>query len=103
VPEIINSDQRSHFTNPDYIKLLEEQKIKISLDDKGQALDNVRTERFLRTLKYDPIYINEFKAPSELRRAIGHYINEYNTYRPHSSIGGLCPDEVYFDQVRGVA
>lgn len=45
-PEIINSDQGGHFTNPDYINLLEEANVKISMDGKGQALDNVRTERF---------------------------------------------------------
>jgi putative transposase len=94
-PEIINSDQGSHFTNPDYINLLESYKVKISMDGKGQALDNVRTERFFRTLKYDCIYINEFENPRELRIAINQYIHEYNTYRPHSSIGGLCPSQIY--------
>jgi putative transposase len=94
-PEIINSDQGGHFTNPDYLALLEEAGIKISMDGKGQALDNARTERFFRTIKYDLIYINEFDSPKELRRAIDAYMVEYNTYRPHSSIGGLCPDEAY--------
>ena len=95
-PEIINSDQGGHFTNPDYIELLEEAGVKISMDGKGQALDNVRTERFFRTLKYDLIYINEFETPRELRKAINSYIHEYNTYRPHSSIADLCPDQVYY-------
>jgi putative transposase len=94
-PEIINSDQGSHFTNPDYIALLDEAGVKISMDGKGQALDNVRTERFFRTIKYDLIYINEFDSPKELRRAIDAYMVEYNTYRPHSSIGGFCPEEAY--------
>ena len=48
-PEIINSDQGSHFTNPDYIKLLEDAGIRISMDGKGQALDNIFTERFFRS------------------------------------------------------
>ena len=94
-PEIINSDQGAHFTNPDYLALLEEAGVKISMDGKGQALDNARTERFFRTIKYDLIYINEFDSPKELRRATKDYMVEYNTYRPHSSIGGLCPAEVY--------
>ncbi len=83
------------FTNPDYIALLDEAGVKISMDGKGQALDNVRTERFFRTIKYDLIYINEFDSPKELRRAIDAYMVEYNTYRPHSSIGGFCPEEAY--------
>jgi len=98
-PQIINSDQGGHFTNPDYINLLEEMGIKISMDGKGQALDNVRTERFFRTLKYDLIYINEFDSPQELRRSLNHYMNEYNTYRPHSSIDGRCPDEAYYEDL----
>ena len=68
------------------------------MDGKGQALDNVRTERFFRTLKYDCVYINEFNSPRELRIAINQYIGEYNTYRPHSSLGGKCPAEVYGKQ-----
>jgi putative transposase len=94
-PGIINSDQGGHFTNADYIALLEESGIKISMDGKGQALDNARTERFFRTIKYELIYLSEFDSPKELRRAIEAYMVEYNTYRPHSSIGGLCPEEVY--------
>ena len=102
-PEIINSDQGGHFTNPDYIKLLEEANIRISMDGKGQALDNARTERFFRTLKYDLIYINEYDTPRELRQALNDYINEYNTYRPHSSIGDLCPQQVYYGNLVMIA
>ena len=101
-PEIINSDQDSHFTNPEYLRLLDNHGVKASMNGKGRALDNIRTERFFRTLKYDLIYINEFENPRELRKSIASYINEYNTYRPHSSIGGACPDEVYFNR-QGVA
>lgn len=94
-PEIINSDQGGHFTNPDYQCLLLEHGVKISMDGKGQALDNVRTERFFRTLKYDLIYTNEFETPRELRAALRLYIDEYNTFRPHSAIGMGCPKEAY--------
>src|SRR5690606_33885386 len=95
-PEIINSDQGSHFTNPDYLKLVDDANVKVSMDGKGQALDNVRTERFFRTLKYDLIYTHEFDTPGQLRKAINGYMPEYNPYRPHSSIDDLCPDDVYF-------
>jgi putative transposase len=94
-PEIINSDQGFHFSNPDYQSLLLESVVKISMDGKGQALDNARTERFFRTLKYDLIYINEFETPRELRASLRLYIEEYNTYRPHSSIGMDCPIMAY--------
>lgn len=95
-PEIINSDQGSHFTNPDYIKLLDEAGVRISMDGKGQCLDNARTERFFRTLKYDRIYINEYETPRELRAMLRDYIKTYNNYRPHSSLGGESPARYYF-------
>lgn len=94
-PQIINSDQGGHFTNPDYIRLLEQADVKISMDGKGQCLDNARTERFFRTLKYDTIYIQEVDTPRELRRMFDEYIERYNCYRPHSSLGGKRPMEAY--------
>jgi len=94
-PEIMNSDQGSHFTNPGYIKLLEESVVRISMDGKGQALDNVRTERFFRSIKYDDIYINDYCTPRELRKGINGYMVMYNTYRPHDSLGGDVPMNVY--------
>ena len=94
-PEIINSDQGSHFTNQDYIELIESHEIRISMDGKGQALDNVRTERFFRTLKYDDIYINEYNTPQELRKGINSYMKKYNTFRPHDSLCGDVPINFY--------
>lgn len=97
-PEIMNSDQGGHFTNPDYIHLLEANHVRISMDGRGQALDNVRTERFFRTIKYDDIYINEYNTPRELRKGINDYMVMYNTYRPHDSLGGEVPIKVYKSQ-----
>ncbi len=94
-PEIINSDQGSHFTCAAYIKLLEENGVRISMDGKGQCLDNARTERFFRTLKYDRVYIYEYSTPRELRAMLNEYMVTYNTYRPHSALGGECPSVFY--------
>ncbi|GIQ71546.1 hypothetical protein XYCOK13_43700 [Xylanibacillus composti] len=102
-PEIMNSDQGSHFTNAEYLELLDHANVRVSMDGKGQALDNARTERFFRTLKYDLIYIQEFETPRQLRAGISRYMHEYNTYRPHSSIGDLCPDDVYYGSVFSAA
>ncbi len=96
-PEIINSDQGGHFTNSKYIELLEDNGVKISMDGKGQCLDNARTERFFRTLKYDRIYVNEINTPRELRSIINSYMVSYNHHRPHSSIGSQTPAMVYHD------
>ena len=91
-PEIINSDQGSHFTNQAYLDLMESNGVKVSMDGKGQALDNVRTERFFRSLKYEDIYINEYITPKEMIAGVNRYILDYNTMRPHASLGGLAPD-----------
>lgn len=91
-PEIINSDQGSHFTNQAYLDLMAINGVRISMDGKGQALDNVRTERFFRSLKYEDIYINEYVTPKEMVAAVNRYILDYNTIRPHASLGGLTPD-----------
>jgi len=94
-PEIINSDQGSHFTNEDYINLLKENGVKISMDGKGRATDNARTERFFRTMKYDCVYINEFESPKELRASIDRYIKVYNYQRPCQAIGYEFPATKY--------
>lgn len=91
-PEIINSDQGSHFTNQAYLDLMESNGVRISMDGKGQALDNVRTERFFRSLKYEDIYINEYVTPREMINGVNGYIRDYNMIRPHASLGGLTPN-----------
>lgn len=68
------------------IDLLEKAGVKISMDGKGQCLDNAKTERFFRSLKYERIYVYEYETPRELRAIVNEYIKTYNTYRPHSSI-----------------
>ena len=90
-PEIINSDQGSHFTSKAYIDLLEDSQVRISMDGKGQALDNAKTERFFRSIKYDDIYINEYETPRDMIAGVNAYIRDYNTIRPHASLGGLTP------------
>lgn len=94
-PEIINSDQGGHFTNADYIELLQSEGIKISMDGKGRALDNIFVERFFRTLKYEDIYINEYVSPRALRKGLQHYIEFYNCERPHQSLGYSRPIDYY--------
>ena len=97
-PEIINSDQGSHFSNPDYIALLNESNVRISMDGKGQCLDNTRTERFFRILKYDRVYISEYETPREIRLMLNQYIPKYNRIRPYLSVGYLPPEKRYFEE-----
>lgn len=99
-PEIWNSDQGSHFTSDQYISLLKEAKVQISMDGKNRALDNIITERFWRTLKYDHVYLHEYNSPKEARQQIGAFIHEYNYDRPHQSLDYRVPAEFYFQEDR---
>ena len=83
------------FTNKDYIELLQTEGIKISMDGKGRALDNIFVERFFRTLKYENIYLNEYETPKALRRGLNQYIRFYNEQRLHESLGYRCPVDYY--------
>ena len=60
-PEIFNSDYGSQFTSLDYITLLNDAQVKISMDGKGRAIDNIFTEWFRRSLKYEGVYLNVYE------------------------------------------
>jgi putative transposase len=94
-PEIINSDQGGQFTNDDYIKMLQIEGIKISMDGKGRALDNIFVERFFRSLKYEDVYLNEYATPRALRKGLDRYIRFYNRERLHESLDYNRPVDYY--------
>jgi putative transposase len=100
-PGIWNSDQGSHFTSPHSTALLEAAGVRISMDGRGRALDNVFNERLWRTIKYEEVYLNEYSSPREARLRLGHYITFYNHERVHQALAYRTPAEVY-DQ-KGVA
>ena len=95
-PEIFNSDQGSHFTSPQYTELLLGNNVKISMDSKGRALDNIFIERLWRSLKYEEVYIKEYETPKDARKGISWYLGFYNNERPHQSLGYLTPAETYY-------
>lgn len=95
-PTILNSDQGSQFTCPDYVNLLKENTILISMDGKGRALDNAITERFWRTLKWEDVYLMQYDTPKALRIGIDKYIRYYTEERSHSSLEGATPSSVYY-------
>jgi putative transposase len=94
-PEIINSDQGSHFTSPQYIDLLKANNVRISMDGKGRATDNIVIERFWRSLKYNEIYIHDYNSPRETRQGVERYIHLHNYYLPHQSLQNHTPESVY--------
>ena len=96
-PKIFNTDQGSQFTSSDFIKVLAAREIRISMDGKGAWRDNVLVERLWRTIKYEEVYLRAYASVSEARASIGRYLGFYNSRRPHSSLDGKTPDQVYFN------
>ena len=94
-PEIFNTDQGSQYTAQAHVNILKEHDIKISMDGKGRSIDNICIERFWRTIKYEEIYLNDYKSMSELRYSVDNYIVKYNSRRLHSAIGNKTPDQIY--------
>ena len=102
-PEIFNTDQGSQYTAKAHVDILKKHKIQISMDGKGRATDNICIERFWRTIKYEEIYLNEYKNMKVLKKAIEKYIFKYNTKRLHSAIDYQTPNEVYYQAANNVA
>ncbi len=101
-PAIWNTDQGSQFTSPHTTGRLQAVGTRISMDGKGRAHDNIFTERFWRTLKYEEVYLHEYATPREARQGIGEYIQFYNTQRPHQALAYQRPAEVYQPAVASI-
>jgi putative transposase len=102
-PQIFNSDQGSQYTGHEHTGILKENNIEISMNGKGRSIDNIVIERFFRTLKYNCIFINDFKDVTELKEGINNYMDKYNNQRFHSSIGYQKPMNVYRDYLQNAA
>jgi putative transposase len=95
-PQIWNSDQGSHVTSPQYTQRLEAAGVRISMDGKGRALDNIFTERPWRSVKYEEVYLFDYGSPREARQGLARYFPFYTTERPHQALGDRRPAELYF-------
>lgn len=96
-PEIMNTDQGSQFTSMSFTQLLKDNDIRISMDGKGCWRDNVFVERLWRSVKYEEVYLHAYETVSNARAGLDRYFRFYNSHRPHSSLDGKTPDEVYFN------
>jgi len=102
-PEIINSDQGSQFTSDQYINYLKSCEIKISMDGKGRALDNVFIERLRllseveiwRSVKQEYVYLYPCETGKELWDGLNGYFQHYNNKRPHQSLKYSTPEDFY--------
>ena len=98
IPEIFNSDQGSQFTGNNFTGILESRNVKISMDSKGRAYDNIFIERLWRTVKYEEVYLKNYQTPLEAYESLRRYFHFYNHERPHQSLDYQTPAEVYFQK-----
>jgi putative transposase len=98
-PGIMNTDQGSQFTGHEFIKVLQDNGIEISMDGKGAWRDNVFIERLWKSVKYEEVYLHAYDSVSHARQSLGRYFKLYNQRRPHSSLDDQTPDEAYFSNL----
>lgn len=96
-PEIFNTDQGSQFTAHDFTGCLEAAGIRVSMDGRGRALDNIFVERLWRTVKYEDIYLKEYATVPALEAGLGDYFHFYNYQRLHQHLQYCTPAEVHLD------
>ena len=97
--EIFNTDQGSQFTSLAFTSQLEAAGIRISMDGRGRALDNVFVERLWRSVKYEDIYPNGYATLRDAKQGLTRYFAFYNEERPHQALKYRTPAEVHADVV----
>ena len=93
--DIFNTDQGSQFTSNGFTDLLKAHEIKISMDGKGRALDNIFVERLWRSVKYECVYLRDWQSAREARSGLSDYFDFYNNERPHQRLDGKTPSSVH--------
>lgn len=94
-PEIVNTDQGSQFTADEFVQAVKNNGCKISMDGRGAWRDNVIVERLWKSVKYERVYLYAYDSVIEARKSITEYMDWYNKFRPHSSLGRKTPEEAY--------
>ena len=94
-PEIFNTDQGSQFTSPKFTQVLLDNRVQISMDGRGRALDNVFIERLWRDVKYEHVFLHEYENGADLYKGLEAYFHFRNKERPHEALGYKIPWDVY--------
>ena len=98
-PTIFNTDQGAQFTSKNHIDILKSKGIKISMDGKGRAFDNIFVERLWRTVKYEEVFIKGYETGLDAKRGLSTYFPFYNTKRFHQSLDYNTPHEVHYASI----
>ena len=94
-----HSDRGVQYASHAYTRLLKDRGIQISMSRRGNPYDNAHAESFIKTLKYEEIYLNDYETLSEAKASIDHFLEDvYNQKRLHSALGYAPPIE--FEQTR---
>ena len=96
-PEIFNSDQGVQFTSVEFTDVLKAGEIQISMDGRGRAMDNIFVERLWRSVKYEDVYLHDYRSMQEAYDGLKKYFEYYNNERPHQSLEDKTPKEVYLE------
>jgi putative transposase len=94
-PEIFNSDQGVQFTSTEFTGRLEGAGVKISMDGRGRAFDNIFVERLWRSVKYEEVYLRDYEDPRIARESLDRYFGFYNEKRLHQALEYQTPADVY--------
>src|SRR5437660_11362537 len=87
-----HSDQGVQYASSAYTEVLKERGIRISMSRRGNAYDNAKAESFIKTLKYEEVYLFEYETMAEARSSISHSLEDvYNQTRLHSALGYVPP------------
>lgn len=96
-PEIFNTDQGSQFTSHVFASTVLQAGVKLSMDGRGNYHDNIFTERFWRSVKYEEVYIRDYANFEEARKGLERYMWVYNNIRPHQALNNLTPAMVHYE------
>ena len=99
-PEIFNTDQGSQYTSEEFTGILKATDIKISMNGKGRALDNIFIERLWRTVKYEEVYLNSYRSIQECKNGLDNFFKRYNNLGEHQSLDYNYPSEIYFGKIK---
>lgn len=94
-PEVFNTDQGTQFTSQEFIGVLTDKRISISMDGRGRCLDNIFIERLWRTVKYQNVYLKGYRTIPEARMGLTEYFEFYNKEKFHQGLDNKTPWQVY--------
>ena len=97
-PEILNTDQGSQYTSDVFSKYVLSTGAKLSMDGKGRATDNAFIERLWRTVKYENVYMNEYRDGNDLYIGLSQFFENYNNKRRHSAIENKRPADLFLGE-----